>query len=89
MSTENVIPFPDDRAPARARLAGRGVASEAVVVDTKAVTYSVDQVAELLGLSRGTAYQHVRDGVIPAVRLGRRWFVPRNRFHAWLDGAEG
>jgi hypothetical protein len=31
-------------------------------------------------LSRGIAYQHVRDGVIPAERVGRRWPVPRKRF---------
>jgi excisionase family DNA binding protein len=46
----------------------------------------VDEVAHLLNLSRGVAYQHVRDGVIPAERVGRRWLIPRKRFHAWLDG---
>ena len=27
----------------------------------------------------------VRQGVIPAKRLGRRWIVPRARFNAWLN----
>ena len=52
------------------------------------LTYSVDEVAELLGIARGVAYESVRNGSIPATRVGRRWLVPRKRFHAWLDGTE-
>ncbi|MBN9096863.1 MAG: helix-turn-helix domain-containing protein [Pseudonocardia sp.] len=55
-------------------------------IDTKCLTYTVDEVAYLLNISRGAAYQHVRDGVIPAERMGRSWRIPRKRFHAWLDG---
>lgn len=47
--------------------------------------YTVVEVAQLLSLSRGSAYALVRDGTIPAIRLGSRWVVPRTRFHAWLD----
>jgi excisionase family DNA binding protein len=36
----------------------------------------VEQAAELLGISRTTAYQCVRDGVIPSVRLRRRILIP-------------
>jgi excisionase family DNA binding protein len=50
--------------------------------------YTVVEVAQLLSLSRGTAYALVRDGTIPALRLGGRWIVPRARFHAWLDSLE-
>jgi excisionase family DNA binding protein len=53
----------------------------------RAPTYSVDEVAELLGIARGVAYECVRNGSIPATRVGRRWLVPRKRFHAWLEGA--
>ena len=49
------------------------------------LTYTVDEVATLLGVARGVAYDNVRNGLIPAVRVGRRWLVPRSRFHAWLD----
>jgi excisionase family DNA binding protein len=58
------------------------------VIDTAALTYTVDEVAQLLRLSRGAAYERVRDGSIPAERMGRRWLIPRQRFHAWLDGRE-
>lgn len=37
------------------------------------LTYTVDEVAHLLNLSRGITYQYVREGVIPAERIGRRW----------------
>ena len=53
---------------------------------TETLTYTVDQVAALLGIARGVAYDSVRNGEIPATRIGRRWLVPRKRFHAWLDG---
>jgi excisionase family DNA binding protein len=58
------------------------------MIDTAGLTYTVDEVAHLLNISRGAAYQHVRDGVIPAERLGRSWRIPRKIFHAWLDGRE-
>ncbi|MFU8872120.1 helix-turn-helix domain-containing protein [Micromonospora sp. SL4-19] len=50
------------------------------------VTYTVCEVAKLLGLSLGSTYALVRDGTVPATRLGGRWLIPRARFHAWLDG---
>lgn len=53
------------------------------------LTYSLDEVAALLGVARGVAYEGVRTGAIPATRIGRRWLVPRKRFHAWLDGQQG
>ena len=47
--------------------------------------YTVVEVAARLGIGRCMAYDLVRRGVIPAKRLGRRWIVPRIRFHAWLN----
>lgn len=51
-------------------------------------TYTVDEVAVLLGVSRGIAYQFVNEGVIPAKRIGRRWVISRAAFHAWLDSSD-
>jgi excisionase family DNA binding protein len=50
------------------------------------VTYSVEEVAAMLGIARGKAYEHVRSGDIPSIRMGRRLLIPRARFHTWLDG---
>ena len=47
--------------------------------------YTVGQVAQRLGIGAGLAYELVREGEIPAKRLGRRWVVPRELFHAWLN----
>jgi excisionase family DNA binding protein len=48
-------------------------------------TYTVREVATLLGISLGSTYALVRDGTIPATRLGGRWVISRTRFHTWLD----
>ncbi|MFE7872752.1 helix-turn-helix domain-containing protein [Micromonospora humida] len=49
------------------------------------VVYSVREVARLLSLSLGSTYALVREGEIPARKLGGRWVIPKKRFHAWLD----
>ncbi|MGH3517054.1 MAG: helix-turn-helix domain-containing protein [Haloechinothrix sp.] len=58
------------------------------VIDPHRATYTVMEVAYLLNLSRGVTYQYVREGVIPAQRIGRRWVIPRRSFHHWLDSRE-
>jgi excisionase family DNA binding protein len=47
--------------------------------------YTVRQAAARLGIGAGLAYELIRAGEIPAKRLGRRWVVPRELFHAWLN----
>jgi excisionase family DNA binding protein len=39
-------------------------------------TVSVERAGACLGISRASAYDAVRRGEIPAIRLGRRWVVP-------------
>ena len=48
--------------------------------------YTVKEISDLLSLSLGGTYQLVRDGTIPALKLGGRWVIPKKRFHSWLDG---
>lgn len=40
----------------------------------------------MLGLARCIAYARVRDGSIPARKIGHRWVISKATFHAWLDG---
>lgn len=54
------------------------------MTDSRAV-YSVREVARLLSLSLGSTYALVREGEIPARKLGGRWVIPKKRFHVWLD----
>lgn len=42
----------------------------------KRKTITVTEAAVWLGISRQTAYQEVRTGAIPSIRLGRRILVP-------------
>lgn len=48
------------------------------------LTYTVEEAARLLGISRGLAYELVRSGQIPAIQLGRRLVVPRARLHSMI-----
>jgi excisionase family DNA binding protein len=49
-------------------------------------TFSVDEVAAILGVSRDTVYQCVSTGEIPALRLGRRLLIPRTALTRMLGG---
>ena len=50
-------------------------------------TYTVDEAAEILGVSRNSAYQAVHAGELPAVKIGKRLLVPRIAFEKMLDSA--
>jgi excisionase family DNA binding protein len=45
--------------------------------DSICLTVSVEEAARMLGISRGAAYTHARDGSIPTIRLGKRLLVPK------------
>lgn len=45
------------------------------------------EVATLLGISRPTAYQMIRDGRLPVVRIGAKLHVPRQALMHWLETA--
>lgn len=52
------------------------------------LTLTVTEAAELLGISRGMAYECVRTGELPSVRMRGRILVPRKRLEAMLDGQD-
>ena len=41
------------------------------------LTYTVAEAGELLGISRGSAYEAVKAGDIPVLKIGGRLLVPR------------
>ena len=51
------------------------------------LTYSVPEVAAMLGISRSAAYDCVHCGDIPAVVLGRRLVVSKTALARLLDNA--
>lgn len=47
-------------------------------------TFTVPEVAQVLGISRSTAYESVRRGEIPSLTLGRRVLVTRSQLEQLL-----
>ena len=50
-------------------------------------TYTVEEAAEILGISRSTAYECVKSGEIPSLKLRRRVVVPVAALEALLASA--
>jgi excisionase family DNA binding protein len=50
-------------------------------------TCSVEEAAKILGISRNTAYDAVRSGQVPTVKIGRRLLVPRAALERMLENA--
>ena len=42
---------------------------------TKKITGTVDEAAEVAGVSRNSAYEGVKNGDIPSIRIGKRILV--------------
>ena len=53
----------------------------------KRQTYTVEEAAEILGIGRNSAYEAVRRGEIPAIKIGKRVLVPKAALDRMLSGA--
>lgn len=53
--------------------------------DDMRLTLTVTEAAQLLGISRATAYECVRTGDLPSITLGRRILIPRSAFYELLS----
>lgn len=49
---------------------------------------NTETMAELLNVSDQTVRAACNDGTLPAVKVGRRWFVSRDLFIEFLNGGE-
>jgi excisionase family DNA binding protein len=49
------------------------------------VVLNVREVADYIGMSRANAYELTKRADFPAFRVGKRVFVPRDQFLAWID----
>lgn len=52
---------------------------------TERKTLTVSEAARELGISRNSAYEAVRRGQIPSIRIGRRLLVPRSALERLLS----
>ena len=51
-------------------------------------TYTVDEIATMLGISRSSAYKLVKQDDFSVVRIGNSIRVSKKSFDAWLDALE-
>lgn len=59
-----------------------------MAIATAAATMKVEEAAQLLGIGRNQAYEAVRRGEIPSLKIGGRILVPRRRLMALINGDE-
>lgn len=52
-------------------------------------TYTVTEVAKILGISRTSAYEAVHRGEIPSVTIGRRILIAHSVLERFLDPESG
>ena len=48
-------------------------------------TYTVDEIANILSITRGTAYNLVKEGLFKSVRIGSSIRISKQSFDEWLD----
>jgi excisionase family DNA binding protein len=46
---------------------------------------SVPEIAKRLSIGRLAVYSMLEQGIIPAVRLGRRWIITRRAYNTWEE----
>lgn len=51
-------------------------------------TYTVDEIAAMLGIGRATAYQLVREQHFRSIRIGNTIRVLKLSFEEWLENSE-
>jgi len=44
---------------------------------------TVSEVARRLGIGRQAVYAMLKQGVIPGLRIGRRWIITRRAYQQW------
>ena len=49
-------------------------------------TYTVEEAAQILGISRSSAYEAARKGEIPTIRIGKLIRVPADQLDRLLNG---
>lgn len=49
------------------------------------LTYTVEEVAKLLGLSRSSMYQAIRNNSVPSLRIGGRILISKLELEQLLD----
>ncbi|MEG0692179.1 MAG: helix-turn-helix domain-containing protein [Oscillospiraceae bacterium] len=51
------------------------------------MTFSVQEAAEVMGISHSKMYQMVREDIVPNIKLGKRYVIPKAKFVDWVNNA--
>lgn len=57
-------------------------------ISVRRATVTLAEAAQVLGISRSTAYELARTGELPVLRLGRRLVISKRALQRLLDGGE-
>ena len=52
------------------------------------ITLRVEEIAEIMRISRSVAYELTKDSGFPAIKVGRRIIIPRDAFLSWLNNQQ-
>lgn len=55
---------------------------------TEKRTYTVKEIADILGISRNHAYDYINDMGFRIIRIGVAIRIPKAEFDKWFDGSD-
>ena len=55
---------------------------------TEKRTYTVKEIADILGISRNHAYDYINDMGFRIIRIGATIRIPKTEFDKWFDGSD-
>ena len=68
-------------------IVGSEVSTGAVAPVEDRLVFTVEEAAQLLGISRSFAYEAVRRGDVPSMRIGKRILVPKAALQRFLESS--
>ena len=65
------------------------VSTENTAMQTEKRIYTVEEIQDILGVSKTSAYRLVKSGMFHIVKVGGQYRVSKKSFDTWLEGQEG
>lgn len=60
-----------------------------IALPSEKLAYGIKEAATALGIGRTTIWRAIKDGKLPAVKIGNRTLIKSEALQAWLSGAAG
>lgn len=67
-------------------MADKNITENIVQADPEKRSYSVDEAAKILGVSKRSIYKLCSEGSFKSVRIGTKLRISKKSFDEWLDG---